>query len=59
MELTRNSSIDVIIEEIIRRSLSFSSKDEEIIEKAEVIIDEKDPNKLLEKCFNLIRRKNL
>ena len=40
MELTRNSSIDVIIEEIIRRSLSFSSKDEEIIEKTEVIIDE-------------------
>ena len=43
----------------IRRSLSFSSKGKEIIERTKDIIDEQDPYKLLEKGFEQIKKKRL
>ena len=44
--------------ERLKRSLSFSSKRKEIVERTEDIIDEHDPNKLLERGFEHIRKKD-
>ena len=57
MDLVRNSRIDVNMAERLRRSLLFSSKCKEIVERTEEIIYEHDPNKLLERGFKHIRKK--
>ena len=49
MKLARNSSVDVTLTERITKSLSFSSKGKEIIERTEDIINEEDLDKLLER----------
>ena len=58
MDLVRNSRINVNMVEIFKKSLSFSSKHKEIVERTENIIDEHDPNKLLERGFEHIRKKD-
>ena len=44
--------------ERIKRSLSFSSRGKEIIERTEDIIDEQDPDKLLERRFEKLEKKD-
>ena len=51
MKLVRNSKIDVNMVEIIKRSSSFFSRGEEIIERSDKIIDKKDPDKLLKEVL--------
>ena len=43
----------------LRRPLSFFSKGKETIERTEDIIDEQDPDKLLERGFEQIKKKRL
>ena len=43
--------------ERLKRSLSFSSRGKEIIERTENIIDEQDPDKLLERGFEKLEEK--
>ena len=59
MDLVWNSRVDINMAERIRRSLSFSSKGKEIIERTSDIIDEQDPDKLLEKkVLNKLKEKD-
>ena len=59
MDLVRNNRIEVNIAERLRRSLSFSSKSKKRIKVTEDIIDEQDPNKLLKRDFEQIKKEKV
>ena len=59
MELSRHSSVNATVLEKIRQSLNFSNKGKEIIERTENIIEIDEADKLLEKWFDQIKKKNL